>query len=197
MATGFLARLVTPAVSRAQERFYGRAQPVAELTDDPLTEEEIEFISARDSFYLGTVSENNWPYLQHRGGPKGFLKVLSPSELAFVDIKGNRQMLSVGNISANDKVCLFLIDYAHRHRLKVLGHAEILDVKGNEDLLSRLAPAELCSKVERIFKIRIASYDWNCPQHITERFDREELKGLVAPLEARIAELEAQLTERK
>lgn len=194
MAHKFLDLTFTPEVRAAQERYYGRSQVVPPATrEDALGDDEIEFIESRDSFYLGSVSETGWPYVQHRGGPAGFMKVLSPSEIAFADYKGNRQMLSTGNVAVDDRVSLFLMDYPARVRLKLLGHAEVLDAREHPELVERIAAPELVKITERIFKIRIVSYDWNCPKYITPRYTAAEISGLVAPLKARIAELESQL----
>lgn len=195
MAHRFLDIAFTPQVLAAQERYFGRAQVLPPSThDDPLGPEEQAFIESRDSFYLSSVSETVWPYMQHRGGPPGFVQVISPQEIAFADYKGNRQMLTTGNVSTNDRVCLFLMDYPHRQRLKLLGHAEVLDAREYPDLVARLAAPELRKQVERIFRIRIVSFDWNCPKYITPRYTLAEVEAAVAPLKARIAELEARLT---
>ena len=194
MAHRFLDLTFTPQVLAAQEQYYGRAQVLPPSTqDDPLGPDERDFIEGRDSFYLTSVSESGWPYVQHRGGPPGFARVTGPQEIAFADYKGNRQMLTTGNVSTDDRVCLFFIDYPHRQRLKLLGHAEVLDAREHPDLVTRFAVPELQKQVERIFRIRIVSYDWNCPKYITPRFTATEVEAAVAPLKARIAELEARL----
>ena len=126
MAGKFLELAFTPAVLAAQKNYFGRAQNIPpQPARDPLTDDETQFIQSRDSFYIATVTETGWPYMQHRGGQPGFLRVVSPTQLAFADYKGNRQMLSTGNIAANNRVCLFLMDYPQRTRLKILGHARI------------------------------------------------------------------------
>ena len=194
MAHKFLDLAFTPEVLAAQQHYYGRSQilPPAQ-EDDPLGPDEVAFIESRDSFYLGSVSGNDWPYVQHRGGPAGFLKVISPNEIAFADYKGNRQMLSTGNVATNDRVCLFLMDYPRRERLKMLGHAQVLDARDHPALVARLTLPELVKITERIVRIRIVSYDWNCPKYITPRYTAAEVDALVAPLKARIAELESRL----
>lgn len=194
MAHKFLDLAFTPEVQAAQQHYYGRSQvlpPAAQ--DDPLGPDEVAFIESRDSFYLGSVSETGWPYVQHRGGPAGFVKVISPNEIAFADYKGNRQMLSTGNLATNDRVCLFLMDYPRRERLKLLGHAEVLDARDHPELVQQLAAPEMVKLTERIFRIRIVSYDWNCPKYITPRYTAAEVNELIAPLKARIAELESRL----
>ncbi len=189
--------VLTPSVLAAQERYYGRrAAPGAAPERDPLTEEERIFIAARDSFYLATVTENGWPYVQHRGGRPGFLRVASPTQLAFADYKGNRQMLSTGNLAVNDRVALFLMDYRRRERLKILGHARIEDARAHPELVAQFAEPEVRGLVERLFFVDVLSFDWNCPKYITPRYTEAEVEEAVAPLRQRIAELEAQLKSR-
>ena len=198
MPNRFKQTVSTPAVLAAQEHYYGRAaQPGSAAERDPLTDDERAFIAERDSFYMGTISANNWPYIQHRGGPRGFLKVLNPQTLAFADFGGNRQMLSTGNLATNDRVALFLMDYPRRERLKVLGHARVLDAKEHPEMIPQVLPPGFKEKqVERIFVIDVLSYDWNCSQFITPRYTAEEVETAVTPLRQRIAELEKQLATR-
>ncbi len=199
MATKFMQLVLTPAVQSAQERYFGRHQTVADApARDPFTGDEAAFIASRDSFYMATVNADGWPYLQHRGGPLGFLKVLGPHQLGFADLKGNRQLLSTGNLDGNDRVSVFLMDYPRRERLKILGHARVLDAREHPDLCDQLSPSpELRGKIERLFLIEVVSYDWNCPQYITPRFTEAEIEAHTAPLKARIAELEAQAAGRR
>ena len=194
MADKFMQLVLTPAVQRAEDKYFGKHQVVEHAPEaDALTQDEADFIVSRDSFYMASVSETGWPYVQHRGGPVGFVKVLGPSLLGFADFKGNRQLVSTGNLDVTDRVALFMMDYPHRTRLKLLGHARVLDAREHSELVEQLAPEALRSKVERIFMIQIVSYDWNCPQYITPRFTAEEVEKYAAPLKARIAELEAKL----
>lgn len=194
MAEKFLDLLFTPKVLDAQRHYYGRSHtPLSDGADDPLGQDEIDFIATRDSFYLSSVSESGWPYMQHRGGPPGFLKVIAPDQLAFADYQGNRQMLSTGNLASNDRVCLFLMDYPHRARLKILGHASAVDARDHSALADQIADASMRQITERIFRIKVVSYDWNCPKYITPRYTAAELKEYLAPLQKRITELEAQL----
>jgi len=188
----------TPEVLAAQEHYYGQQQVISPQPErDPLTAEETEFIARRDSFYMATVTSNGWPYLQHRCGPTGFLKVLNPHALGFADFKGNRQLLTTGNLAAGDRVALFLMDYPRRERLKILGHARVLDAREHPEFVERLTPSpELQGKVERLFLIDIVSFDWNCPQHITPRYTEEEVREAVETLKRRILDLEAQLRAR-
>ena len=195
MADRYLETFFTPEVLAAQAHYYGHAQKIPRQPEaNPLTNEESDFIGGRDSFYLATVTSNGWPYLQHRGGPKGFLKVLGPQTLGFADLKGNRQLISSGNLAASDRISLFLMDYPRKERLKILGHARVLDAREQREIADELAPTpELRGKVERLFLIKVVSFDWNCPQYITPRFTEEEVREAVAPLRDRIAELEAKL----
>ena len=194
MAAKFQQLATTPSVAEAQKHYYGKARnPLAAPGPDQLTDDEINFIRARDSFYMATVSETGWPYIQHRGGPTGFLHVLGPSSLAFADLKGNRQLLSTGNLAAGDRVALFLMDYPQQTRLKILGHARVEDARQHPELVAQLAEPDLQPTVERLFFIDVVSFDWNCPQHITPRYTAEDLRTVIEPLQHRIAELEAQL----
>lgn len=191
MALKFLANSLTPAVRAAQAHYYGAGRKLPPAPErDLLTAEETDFLAARDSFYMATITEDHWPYLQHRGGPTGFVKVLGENQIGFADFSGNRQLLSTGNIAASDRVALFFMDYAHQERLKLLGHARVLDAREHPALADQLTPTPaLRGKVERLFVIDVMAFDWNCPQYITPRFTEEE----IAHLKSRIAELEAQL----
>ena len=195
MTYGFLDIASTPSVRAAQEangsrelwqRFDG------DRASDRFTENEIAFIEARDSFYLASVSESGWPYVQHRGGPTGFLKVLDETTLGFADFRGNRQYISLGNISADDRVALILMDYPNRTRLKILAHMEARELDAASDLASRLALPRYRGKPERAFLLHLETFDWNCPQHITPRFTAAEIETAVSPLRTRIAALEAE-----
>jgi len=195
MAHHFLHATFTPAVLRAQAASYGRAQavPPAPGPDELGVAEEV-FIRRRDSFYLASVNADGWPYVQHRGGPPGFLKVLDPRTLAFADLAGNRQLLTTGNLATNPRVALILVDYPRRERLKLLAHAELLSATENPELAAAVAPPGLPPRlVERLFRLRVVGLDWNCPKYITPRFTAEELERTTAPLRRRISELEAAL----
>ena len=193
MAEKFLELLVTPSVARAQEHYFGNSQAMPDgARRDALTDDEMQFIAARDSFYMSTVSESGWPYMQHRGGKPGFLHVVNPTTIAFADYKGNRQMLSTGNLAVNDRVCLFLMDYPQRTRLKILGHARVEDARSHPELVAKFAAPDVQRIVERIFIIDVVSFDWNCPKYITPRYTVAEIEALVEPLKRRIAELESQ-----
>jgi predicted pyridoxine 5'-phosphate oxidase superfamily flavin-nucleotide-binding protein len=197
----FGSLMFTPSV-KAEQEARGTREANEKLTARPaprgLGEDEAAFLTSRSSIYMATVSEAGWPYVQHRGGPVGFLKVLSPTSIGFADFRGNRQYVSTGNLKADDRVSLFAMDYARKARLKVLGHARIVQAEDEPDLMAILAtPGE--GRAERCVTIEVAAFDWNCPQFITPRFGTGELTALIGPeierLEARIAELEADLTE--
>ncbi|MCY2959922.1 MAG: pyridoxamine 5'-phosphate oxidase family protein [Planctomycetota bacterium] len=191
MAQNFLDLALTPAVLAAQEHAYGRAAVPGQPGDrDALGPEEVAFVTARDSFYMATVSETGWPYVQHRGGPPGFVKVLGPNEIAFADLRGNRQLISTGNLAGNDRVALILVDYPRRARLKILGHARAVDRGVDPELDARFDVDRPGGRVERILRIDVVAFDWNCPQNITPRWTKSEVEAVVAPLRARIAELE-------
>ncbi len=197
MAGRYLEVMFTPPVLEAQRHAHGGAavvppQPVV----DPLGEDEAAFIRERDSFYLATVSPTGWSYLQHRGGEAGFLRVLGPGRLGFADYQGNRQLISTGHLGADDRVSLFLMDYPQRTRLKIIGHASVLDAREHPELVAALAGPKERRITERLFLIDVVSFDWNCPKHITPRYTAAEVNASVAGLHARIRELEAALAAR-
>ncbi len=198
MATKYLDLMFTDAVCRAQTQYYGQAGKIAGAPNrDPLGQAEADFIATRDSFYLGSISESGWPYIQHRGGPAGFLRLLNETTLVFADYKGNRQLLSTGNLSVNDRVALFLMDYKNRERLKILGHARIEDARAHPELTEQVTDLNMRSSVERLVFIDVVTFDWNCPKYITPRYSAEEVEELAGSLRRRIAELEAELRTRK
>ena len=159
---------------------------------DALGEDEARFLGERDSFYMASVGETGWPYVQHRGGPRGFVKVLGPHTLAFADLRGNRQYISVGNAGHDDRVALIFVDYPNRARLKVLAHARLVARADDPALFARVAGD---TPAERVFVLRIEGLDWNCPQYITPRFTEEELGEVLAPVRAKLAALEAENRE--
>jgi predicted pyridoxine 5'-phosphate oxidase superfamily flavin-nucleotide-binding protein len=189
----------TPSVKAAREH-YGSAAQYARLDgtldgdgparNDRLGQAEADFIAARDGFYLGTVSETGWPYVQYRGGPAGFLRVLDENTLGFADFRGNRQYVTVGNAAANDRVSLLLMDYAHQRRLKIFGRLHIADA--DPALTASLAMPGYAGKVERTTLIRVEAFDWNCPQHITPRFTQEELDQALDPVRRDMEKLRAE-----
>lgn len=143
-----------------------------------LTQSEIEFIESRDSFYVSTVGENGWPYVQHRGGPKGFLKVLNDRTLVMADFRGNMQYISTGNINTSHKAALILMDYPNRQRLKIWATSEVLEIEEHSELLDQTMNADYHGQAERLIRFKIEAYDWNCQQHITPRYTLEEIETL-------------------
>ncbi|MBU4436387.1 MAG: pyridoxamine 5'-phosphate oxidase family protein [Alphaproteobacteria bacterium] len=195
MVYGFLDVFGTPGVRAAQTANGVRERWAAFDGDrafDRLTENEAAFIAERDSFYMASVSESGWPYVQHRGGPSGFLKVLDDTTMAFADFAGNRQYISLGNVATDDRVSLILVDYPRRARLKILAHVEVRDLATDLDLAERLALPGYRARIERAFVLRLETFDWNCPQHITPRFTTTEIEAGAAPLRDRITSLEAE-----
>ncbi len=195
MAYDFLDILSTPAVKAAQAT-NGSAGYWSDFRGDRafdrLTGAEAEFIAERDSFYMATISETGWPYVQHRGGPPGFLRVLDEKTLGFADFRGNRQYISLGNLAADDRAALILMDYPGRRRLKILAHLEAKDLAGDPDLAGKLATPAYKGKAERAILLHLEAFDWNCPQHITPRFTEAELAEAMSPIRRRIAQLEAE-----
>ena len=156
---------------------------------DALGPMEREFIGRRDSFYLATVTADGWPYVQHRGGPKGFLRVLDDRTLAFADFAGNAQFVTAGNLETNDRVALFLMDYPNQARLKVIGHARVVEGgalnSADAELAAKVAVAGYSARVQRVIVVDVVAFDWNCSQHITPRWTQEEVRAVMG---AQIAE---------
>jgi len=197
MARAFSEIAFTPSVKAAQARYGSRHANEgferASEREDELTENEQEFIAERDGFYLASVGENGWPYVQFRGGPAGFLETLDGRTIAFADFRGNVQYLSVGNIGHDGRVAMILMDYPNRRRLKVWGRARIVHEADEPGLVARLTVAGYRARVERAIVVTVAAFDWNCPQHITPRFTEAEVEAAVAPLKAELASLKAKL----
>jgi predicted pyridoxine 5'-phosphate oxidase superfamily flavin-nucleotide-binding protein len=188
----------TPHVQALQEahgsrRSYARATARGE--QEVIGEDERAFIESRDSFYMASVNEDGWPYVQHRGGPRGFLKVLDEKTLAFADLTGNKQYISVGNLATDDRVALFLMDYPSQTRLKILAHAKPIERADDATLVDSVAIPGYDSRVERAIVFTVEGFDWNCPQHITPRYTVEEINASIVPLRKRIADLERQLAQ--
>ena len=185
----------TPAVKSIQARLGSRdsyhRMEEGRGWSSTITPDLAQFIGQRDSFYLATASADGQPYIQHRGGPAGFLRVLDESTLAFADYSGNRQYISAGNLSENDQVSLFLMDYPNRRRIKIWGRARV--VENDEALLKEVADEAYAASPERVIVIKVDAWDVNCPQHITPRFSEAELEPRVQGLHDRIAELEAEV----
>lgn len=185
----------TPAVKAIQSR-KGSRNSYARMEQSggwqtTVTADLTEFLADLDMFYLGTANADGQPYIQYRGGPPGFLKVIDDRTLAFADFGGNRQYISVGNLSENPKAFLFLMDYANSRRVKVWGTATV--VEGDSELLAILRDPAYPGRVERAIVFTVEAWDLNCPQHIHKRFSHRQVAPVIEQLQARIAELEAQL----
>jgi uncharacterized protein len=195
MSYGFLDIAITPSVRAVQAQMDADhlwADFKGHREFDRFTENEVDFIADRDSFYMATVSESGWPYVQHRGGPRGFLKLVDDRTLAFADYRGNRQYISTGNLAADDRVCLFLMDYGHRARLKVYARATTLALDADPALTALVTVPGYKAKLERIFRLSLQAFDWNCAQHITPRFTEQEINEAMRPLRDRVAQLETE-----
>jgi predicted pyridoxine 5'-phosphate oxidase superfamily flavin-nucleotide-binding protein len=195
MAYGFLDIALTPSVEAAQ-RAMGTDHIFRDFQGDRafdrFTENEEAFIATQDTFFMATVSETDWPYIQHRGGPPGFLKVLDDKTLGFADYRGNRQYISVGNLAVRNRAALILLDYPRRARLKIFAHVEVVALDADPDLAARVKDPEYNGRVERAIKLHLDAFDWNCPQHITPRFTQAQISEAVEPLQARLAQLESE-----
>ncbi|QHN04711.1 pyridoxamine 5'-phosphate oxidase [Granulicella sp. WH15] len=188
--------LFTPVVQKLQERYGSRRQyeriASSEATRTQLTPFEIEFLSERDSFYWATVSSSGWPYVQHRGGPPGFLKVIDNRTLAFADFAGNRQYITTGNLLTDDRVAMILVDYPNQARLKILGRAKVVEGEEAAPWIKRTQVKEYKAIVERAFIIDIEAFDWNCQQHIVPRYTSAEIHAAVREIEDRLHDLESE-----
>src|SRR5208337_4017529 len=198
MPYGFLDVAATPSVCAAQaamgsDRVWQDFKGHREF--DKFTPNEAAFIAQRDSFYMATVSETGWPYVQHRGGPRGFLKVVDEKTLAFADYRGNRQYISLGNRGADDRAALILMDYAGRARLKIYARVEGVPLDANSALAELVAEPGYKAKPERILVLHLVTFDWNCPQHITPRFTEAEIADVMRPLHDRLTALETENAE--
>ena len=190
----FGSLVFTPLVKKLQERYGSRRQyermENSGAAQDRLTEFEIEFLAERDSFYMATTGATGWPYVQHRGGIKGFLRVIDDRTLAFGDLRGNKQYISTGNLLTDDRVAIIMIDYPRQARLKILGRIETLEGEKAEGWLDKVRMPGEKTPIERVFVIHVEAYDWNCPQHITPRYTVEELRDGMKDVEKRIQTLE-------
>jgi uncharacterized protein len=195
MPHGFLNIASTPSVKDAQRAngsFGHWSNFSGERAFDRFRDSEAAFITARDSFYMATVSETGWPYVQHRGGPPGFIRVLDDKTLAIADFRGNTQYISVGNLGAGDRAALIMVDYPNRRRLKIYAHVEIKTLADDPELAAAVATPGYKAKPERVLKFHLDAFDWNCPQHITPRFTEAEIDAALAPVRERLAHLEAE-----
>jgi uncharacterized protein len=198
MAYDFGSLVFTPAVKALQER-YGSRRQYAKLEHSGtspsgkpagLGPEEQEYLNERDSFYMASLGATGWPYVQHRGGPKGFLKVIDEHTIAFADFRGNKQYISTGNLLTDDRVALILLDYPRRLRLKILGHTEIFEGDKTKQWLEKVRDPEYKATTERVYVIRVKAFDWNCSQHIIPRFTEKEIREVLGPVEKHVHELE-------
>jgi predicted pyridoxine 5'-phosphate oxidase superfamily flavin-nucleotide-binding protein len=189
----FTAGVQALQVKHGSRATYARMQ-VEAGSGSGLGPREAEYLAAADSFFLASVSETGWPYVQHRGGPRGFLRVLGPTQLAFADFRGNRQFVSAGNVSGDDRVSLIVMDYANRQRLKLLGRLRFVNVAdADPHLESAVELPDYRARVERVAVIDVEAFDWNCPQHITQRFTLAEVEAASAALRTRVAQLEEEV----
>ena len=197
MPTSFADIAFTPSVQALQSSHGSRTQYArmqARAGESTLSARERDFLQQADTFYLATVGETGWPYVQHRGGPPGFVRVRSPSQVAFADFRGNLQYVSAGNVARDDRASIIVVDVANRRRLKLLGRLHFVDLAdADEALVASVALPGYRATVERVALFDVVAFDWNCPQHITKRFTADEVEAVTRPLEVRIATLEAEL----
>lgn len=196
MAANYASVAFGVEAKKLQEKFGSRntyARMEKQASFDGLTQNEENFIAERDSFYVASVGENGFPYIQHRGGEKGFLKIVDEHTLILPDFSGNKQYISVGNLATNNKVALLLMDYPHKARLKIYALAEILDIKERHEFAQFFKD----SKAERLIKLTVEAFDWNCPQHITQRFSIDEIQQILAPKTVLIEQLQLENKELK
>ncbi|KQT44591.1 pyridoxamine 5-phosphate oxidase [Aureimonas sp. Leaf454] len=195
MSYGFLDIAITPSVRAAQVAMgtdHVWRDFAGERTFDRFGANETAFIAERDSFYMATASQTGWPYVQHRGGPRGFLKLVDDRTLAFADYAGNRQYISTGNLAADSRACLILMDYPRRARLKIYAHADMVAPDAEPALVDLVTVPGYRARIERIVRLRLEAFDWNCPQHIVPRFTQAEIDEAIRPLHDRLAALEAE-----
>jgi len=200
MAKNYGEIAFAPAVKALQERLGSRrsyARMERDTYVDGLTENETTFITNMDSFYMATIGANGYPYIQYRGGPKGFLKVLDVKRLGFIDFRGNMQYISAGNIATNNKVSIIMVDYPARQRLKIFAQANIVELADNPDLYESLDLEGYDFRPERMMVFDIEAYDWNCPQHIIQRYTLEEIQEAFASQREEIAQLKAEIEALK
>ena len=201
MPNRFLETVFTPSVQAEQTRHGSRAgyerflnrHATGDAVAAGLTEQEAAFIGARDSFYLATVSATGWPHVQHRGGPAGFVRILDTQTLGWADFSGNRQYVTIGNASDNDRVAMIFMDYSAQRRLKVLGHMTVVEIEDHPDLKVRLEVVNYGATIEHAMRVTVTGFDWNCPQHITPRYTASEFTSAVEPLRRQIADLQARV----
>ncbi|MBB6144370.1 hypothetical protein HNQ77_002322 [Silvibacterium bohemicum] len=188
--------LFTPVVKKLQERYGSRRQYErmvgSSATREDFTQFETEFLAERDSFYWASTSSSGWPYVQHRGGPPGFLKVVDDHTLAFADFSGNKQYITTGNLLTDNRVAMIFVDYPRQARLKVLGRADVFEGKDAAAWLDRVKVPGYKAVIERVYVIHVEAFDWNCQQHIVPRYTAEEIHAAVHAIEERVSALETE-----
>lgn len=200
MAKNFAEIAFTKSVKDQQEKYGSRRQYERMEQNErgtELTNNEIDFIEYRDGFYLATVGEQGQPYVQFRGGPRGFLKVIDTKTLGYADFRGNLQYISVGNLQTNNRASLFLMDYANQTRLKIFTRVSVVEAKDDAELVEKLTMPSYKAKIERVMILHVEAFDWNCPQHITQRFTLEEIRRMNAPLYEHIEKMEKEIENLK
>ncbi len=198
MARNYRHTLFDDAVKLRQQAHgsrasYSKLDAGADGTPDALTPKEIAFIEARDSFYMASVNAGGWPYMQHRGGPAGFLRHIGGNRIGFADYRGNKQYISTANLAVNDRVSLFLMDYPNRERLKLIGHAVSVELADDPAAVTALMPEGYRAVPERVFFIDVIGWEWNCSQHITPRFTEAEISAAIKPMAAELNQLRAEV----
>ena len=199
MTKSFGSLVFTPAVKALQERYgsrrqYARLEQLGEMKGG-LGPDEKEYLAERDTFYMASLGESGWPYVQHRGGPKGFLKVIDDTTLAFADFRGNKQYISTGNLLTDNRIALIVVDYPRQLRLKLLGRVEVFEGEKAKDWLPGVREPEYKAVTERVYVIRIEAFDWNCQQHIIPRYTEEEIRDVLEPIERQMQELQKENEE--
>ena len=198
MARNYRTTLFNEDVQRLQEihgsrASYAKLDAGADGAPDLLTAKEIDYIALRDSFYMASVTADGWPYMQHRGGPAGFLRHIEGNRIGFADYRGNKQYISTANLMRDDRVSLFLMDYPNRERLKLLGHARSVERDDDPELVASLMPDGYRAVPERAFLIDVIGWEWNCSQHIVPRFTEDQISAAVRPMAAELGRLRAEL----
>lgn len=198
MARNYRTTLFNADIQRLQEvhgsrASYAKLDAGADGSPDRLTAKELDYIARRDSFYIASVTADGWPYMQHRGGPAGFLRHIDGNRIGFADYRGNRQYISTANVMADDRVSLFLMDYPNKERLKLLGHARSIELGDDPELVASLMPEGYRAVPERAFLIDVVGWEWNCSQHITPRFTEAEISAAIKPMAAELNQLRAEI----
>lgn len=199
MTQAYSSIAYTKAVQSAQQRYGTREQnarvQARAMAPDGLGPDELSFIAGQDGFYMATVNEDGWPYVQFRGGPKGFLKAIDKDTLGYADFRGNLQYISVGNLGQNDRVALILMDYANKVRLKIYARASIVDAGQDPKLIESLQVPSYNARIERAVLLRVEAFNWNCQQHITARYTLDEIEEMMVPIREHVDALEKKLAD--